>query len=111
MQAINRIQNAMINANANIQGAMVVTVASAHRDYHSFVPCDPKPVSKCPGKRPSSSCTTTTTLSRGRLGLMRGGRGVLASGPVGRGWRMKSQPEQMPATLWATFVLNRNLCG
>lgn len=108
MQAINRIQNAMINANAAIQGAMVVNGANAHRAYPSFVPCDMRPVSKCPGKRSSYLTVQTVTLPDSVTGLTSGLRERHTGGPVGRMWRPESQ---MPATLWATFVLSRNLCG
>jgi hypothetical protein len=110
MQVINRIQNAIINVNAAIQGALVVVGANAHRVYPSFTPCDQSPVSKCPGKW-SSSSTTSTTRSLERLELELEGRERLTSGPVGRTWRRNRHHDQMPATMWAMFVLNRQMCS
>lgn len=110
MQAINRIQNATINATACTQGATVVDGANAHRAYPSFVPCDMNPVSKCPPKWSSYSSVKPVGLSKRRLGLSLEGRGRFLRGPAGEMWRRDRQHMQMPATIWATFVLNRN-CG
>ncbi len=111
MQAINRIQNAMINANAGIQGALVVDGANAHRAYPSFVPCATSPVSKCPSRRSRSTSVKPVVRLQKRRGLTCGGRELLTSGPVGSMWRRHSHPMQMPATMWATFVLNRSISG
>jgi hypothetical protein len=111
MQAINRIQNAMINANAAVQGAMVVNGANAHRAYPSFKPCDTSPVSKCPGTPSSSLTSQTVVLSQRRRGLGLPELGRLTTGPVGKMWRQDSHQHLMPATLWATLVVNRELCG
>jgi hypothetical protein len=111
MQAINRIQNAIIDANAVIQGALVVDSANAHRAYPSFTPCDTTTVSKCPGKRSRSSMCPTRMRSQERLGLALKERGRLTYGPAGGMWRHDSHHNQMPATIWATLVLNRQLCG
>lgn len=104
MQTANRIQNAMINANAGIQGAMVVDSANAHRAYHSFKPC--VPVSKCPGQLPGSS-SKRITRSRTRVNLSMDRTGQLTSGPSGDMWRLDSHHEQMPQMGWAMSVLNR----
>jgi hypothetical protein len=112
MQAMNRIQNAMINANACIQGALVVDGANAHRAYPSFVACDTSPVTKCPGQW--SSCVVTQTLKRSRerfLRLALQERGQLTSGPTGSTWRPDNHQMQMPATMWAMLVLNPAMCG
>ena len=111
MQAINRIQNAMINANAGIQGALVVDSANAHRAYPSFKPCDTSPVSKCPVTRPSSLTSRTRMSSQERLGLALKETGHLTNGPAGSMWRLESPLHQMPATVWVTFVLNRQMRG
>ena len=104
MQAINRIQNAMINANAaGIQGALVVDSANAHRAYPSFKPCVPSPVSKCPGKQPGSS-TKRITRSLERVSLQVDGVGLLTSGPTGDMWRLNSLHDGMPPAGWATLV-------
>ena len=111
MQAINRIQNATINANATgILGATVVTGANAHRAYPSFKPCDLSPVVKRPVKRSRSlSPAVISTESSNGLGLCE--CGLLLNGPVGRSWQHDSHQQMMPPTLWATMVLNRRMCG
>ena len=109
MQAINRIQNAMINANANMQGALVVDGANAHRAYPSSKPCDTSPVSKCPGLG-SPSFVKSTERSSERLSLTREERGLPTTGPVGRTWRFESR-NLLPATVWATLVVNRTMRG
>ena len=106
MQAINRIQNAMINA--NIQGALVVDSANAHRAYHSFQPC--VPVSKCPGQLPGSS-TKRITRSLERLNPPVDRTGQMTSGPSGDMWRLESHHDQMPPAGWATLILNRAMRG
>ena len=111
MQAINRIQNAMINANAGIQGALVVDGANAHRAYPSFKPCDTSPVSKCPGLGSGSSKMQTIERSPGRQSMQLKERGLLTTGPTVGKWRLQSHHNHLPATVWATLVLNRTLCG
>ena len=112
MQAMNRIQNAMTNANAAaMQGAMVVVSANAHRAYLSFKPCDLKPVSKCPEKSSTTRVTPTVVQTTRRPVQVPRGSLRLTSGSIGQGWRLESYHSQMPASLWATFVLNRQLCG
>ena len=107
MQAINRIQNAAINANASIQGAIVVASANAHRAYTSFKPCEKYPVSKCP--ETSWQTTTMDTMSSPHtvpsVDVVRSVRGSV------RGMRQMQSSHQMPGMLWATLVLNRQLCG
>lgn len=110
MQAINRIQIATINANAGFQGALVVDGANAHRAYPSFSPCDSSPVSKCPGLMPRSSSTTIKRLQR-RLGLELLERGHLTNGPTSGKWRLERHHNHMPATVWATLVLNPTARG
>jgi hypothetical protein len=110
MQHTNRIQNAMINANAGIQGGLVVDSANAHRAYHSFTPCVSSRVTKCPGKRPGSS-TKPITRSLERLNLPVDRTGLLTSGPSGDMWRLDSHHDQMPPAGWAMLVLNRVMRG
>lgn len=110
MQAINRIQNAMINANANMQGAMVVNSANAHRAYTSFKPCDPKRVSKCPGQSPRPVAVSTVVPITG-TGLTPCGSGRLTGGSTGETWRRDYRDGQMPARLWAALVLSCHTCG
>lgn len=114
MQIINRIQNAMINANAAaMQGAMVAGNAIAHRDHQLFKSCYLKPVSKCSVSVLGSSSSTppTTTPSTGPVCPEQLDRFPREQGRPGRGWRHEQRQLQMPATVWATFVLNRQLCG
>jgi hypothetical protein len=110
MQTINRIQNALINANAGIQGAMVVDSANAHRAYPSFEPCVPAPVSKCSGK-PWVTSTKQITRSLERLSLPVDRTSQLTSGSTGDMWRLHSLHDQMPPAGWATLVLNRVMRG
>lgn len=109
MQAINRIQNALINANAGIQGALVVDSANAHRAYPSFEPCVSVPVMKCSG-RPAVGSTKQITRSLERLSLQVDRTSPLTSGPSGDMWRLDSH-DQMPPAGWATLVLNRAMRG
>lgn len=113
MQIINRIQNAMINANAAaMQGAMVAGNAIAHRDYTLFKPCYLKPVSKCSVSVTESSTTTPpTTPVTGPVSRDRSERFPRERGRLGSGWRHEQRQHHMPATVWATLVLNRQLCG
>jgi len=111
MQAINRIQNAMINANAGIQGGLVVDSANAHRAYPSFKPCDTTPVSKCPGKRSSSSMSQARMRSPGRMSLALTERGQLTTGPVGTSWRLDRHQHVIPTTTRVTVVVNRHTGG
>ena len=112
MQIINRIQNAMINANAAaMQGAMVAGNAIAHRDYPSFKPCDLKLVSKCSVTGTSTITPPTTTPVLGPVRPEVSERVSRDHGRVGRGWRHEHRQLHLPATVWATLVLNRQLCG
>jgi hypothetical protein len=116
MQATNRIQNAMINANAGFQAGMVVDSGNAHRVYLTNLPCDTKPVSKC--SRQMSMALRRKVMSRlsTRLPLKREEQGRLAITPVTERvisgqWRHSHSHFQMPATVWATFVLNPATSG
>lgn len=110
MQAINRIQDAMINANADMQGAMVVVSANAHRAYRSYEPCFTRPVSKCPGTTSFLKLSTPERLlKRSEPTLTEVGAGT--DGPTGRRWRLGSHHHQMPAMVWAMMVVNRQVCG
>ncbi len=112
MQAINRIQNAIINANAaGIQGALVVDGANARRAYPSFKPCDMYPVSKSPVPMPSSVTPPHVVLESSRRWRTCLQTTHLTNGPAGGMWRHESHHLPLPATVWATLVLNRNLCG
>lgn len=106
MQAINRIQNAVINANAAVQAGAVVGSANAHRAYPSYKPCESKPVSKC---------SISMSMSLRRKEMMRGlprlsptcqRPGTPTGGKQTGGWRHDFRHDQMPATVWATFVLS-----
>ena len=117
MQAINRIQNAMINANAGNRGAMGVDSANAHRAYLSLKPCDPfkvcdpSPVSKCPGQVSGSQVIQPIERVQRRSWLERLETDRLVYGASGSMWGPEGHHHQMPAMLWATLVLNRTLCG
>ena len=112
MQAINRIQNAMINANAaGIQGALVVDGANARRAYPSFKPCDMYPVSKTPVPMSRSITPSPVVLESSRRWRTCLGTMHLTGSPAGSMWRHESHHMHLPATVWATLVLNRNLCG
>ena len=112
MQNISSIQNAQVNAIAAVQAVLVVDSANARRGYVSFKPCDKSPVSKCPGESSETSTRITSESSLGQLSLTRGeGLGRLTSGPTGRAWWHDSHHMQMPATMWAAMVLNRQMCG
>lgn len=105
MQAINSIQNAMINANANIQGALVVDSANAHRAYPSLVPCVSVPVTKRPGK-PTVTSTKQPTGSLRRPSLLVDRTGMFTNGPSGGMWRLDRIYDRMPTAGWSTRVLN-----
>lgn len=112
MQNISRIQNAQVNANAAVQVALVVDSANARRGYPSFKHCEKSPVSKCPGTSLETSTRLSSESSLGQINLTReGGHGRKTSGPTGRTWRHDSHQMQMPATMWATMVLNHHMCG
>ena len=117
MQAINRIQNVVINANAAVQGAMVIDSANAHRAYLKLFPCDSGPVSKSPGttittgiQASSSGDTTSERLSKRSSVELRTSGPVVSGNMVGM-WRLQSHHNHMPATMWAMLVLNHTLCG
>lgn len=106
MQAINRIQNAVINANAAVQAGAVVGSANAHRAYPPFKPCDSKPVSKCSISM-SMSLQGKEMMRRLERLSPTGKRLGTPTGEQQQGrWRRNDRKDQMPATVWATFVLS-----
>jgi hypothetical protein len=111
MQIINRIQNAVINANVAVQGALVVDSANAHRAYPSFEPC----VMHRGSKRSVGSTGLSTTQIRGRslerLSLQTTETRLPGTEPAPGMWRVDRPHDRMPATAWATIVVNRALCG
>ncbi|MDB5341702.1 MAG: hypothetical protein JWP89_79 [Schlesneria sp.] len=107
MQAINGIQVAMINTNANVQVGMVVDAANAHRSYR---PSELRPVSLRPdfeGTTTDSTCPSD--LKQGLLGATGPGGSIPSTMCHGRTWRLDSR--HLPETAWAMLVLNRSLCG
>jgi hypothetical protein len=107
MQAINGIQVAMINTNANVQVGMVVDAANAHRSYR---PSELRPVSLRPdfeGTTTDSTCPSD--LKQGLLGATGTGGSIPSTMCYGRTWRLDSR--HLPETAWAMLVLNRSLCG
>jgi len=111
MQAINSIQNAMINANAAaMQGALVVVSANAHRAYDLYDTRDTR-VSKCPGKpSPSRKVPSERVEVRSRRVLRELGL-FTTHETAGTTWRRDSHHGTTPAAIWATLVLNCTLCG
>ena len=113
MQNTNSIQNATINTNAAvITCGLVVGSANAHRAYPHFDPRDFKPQSKRPSMQ-SCSVSVPVVVSERLGGIGSSELGLLLKGSVGTSWRHDHQQMQMqmPSTMWATFVLNRQLCG
>ena len=106
MQVFNRIQNAIINAEAGFQAGMVVDSANAHRAILSYRPCEPKPVSKCSGPMPMSLRTKMLERMKTRMRLSRQSHRHLTSGNKCGNWRDDNRHDQMPAMVWATFVLS-----
>ena len=118
MQAINAIQNSMINANARVQSGMVVDAANGHRTYlPSFTrsrECGPVV------KRPElgSTCSQLLPLDssdskQDRLCRESTGQehGTETHGlRDGRTWRLDAR-HQLPNTAWAMLVLNRAMRG
>jgi hypothetical protein len=111
MQAINRIQNANINADAGFQAGMVVDSANAHRAIPFYRPCESKPVSKCSGQMPMSLRTKMIERMQTRLRLTPKGSRHLTSGLKPGKWRNDNRHNQMPAMVWATFVLSPTTTG
>lgn len=107
MQAINGIQVAMINTNANVQVGMVVDAANAHRSYR---PSELRPVSMRPDfEGTTSDSTCTEDLKQGLFGCT-GTEGSIPSTMChGRTWRLDNR--HLPEAAWAMLVLNRTLCG
>ena len=111
MQAINRIQNAIINANAGIQGALVVDSANAHRAYPSMTTCEMYPVPKCPDPMSISSdaISLMRSLERQRLALKE--RGSLVNHLRAVLWQGKRHNDQMPSKRRSTLERSTNTCG
>lgn len=110
MQAINGIQNAMINTNAAAQGRMVVDAASAHRTYRH----DERPVSKRPFpgvfvSKPSSDVASDSDCCwQPDIAVTGSETGTQTIGSS-RTWRLNNR--HLPEAAWAMLVLNRSLCG
>jgi len=106
MQAINGIQNAMINTNT-VENGMVVDAANAHRTYLPYERL--RPVSKRPhfGVFGSQSLTDKRDLKQSPSGQDSGND--LQSMCSGRKRRIDSR--HLPGAAWAMLVLNRSLCG
>ena len=115
MQAINGIQNAMINTNAGAQGGMVVDAANAHRSYLRDVrPCVVRPVSMHPSLGEFSSPSSSDGASDLKQKSQSGTHGIVDGNTPrtmcsGRTWRSDSR--HLPEAVWAMLVLNRSLCG
>ncbi|MBS0206610.1 MAG: hypothetical protein JSS49_27345 [Planctomycetes bacterium] len=110
MQAINGIQNAMINTNAGAQGGMVVDAACAHRTYFR----EEHPVSMRPNSgvfrslsKPGSAIDLKPRLQLETTGLGSGDDPQTTRS--GRTWRLDNR--HLPEAAWAMLVLNRSLCG
>ena len=116
MQAINAIQNSMINANARIQSGMVVDAANGHRAYlPSFTRSrEAGPVVKRPDLGSTCSQFSPLDSSDAKQGQMRRESTGLECGTEthglrgGRTWRLDAR-HQLPNTAWAMLVLNRAL--
>jgi len=110
MQAINGIQNAMINTNAGAQSGMVVDAANAHRSYLRHErPCEVRPVSK----QSLSGDAHFDAQGSGAPKQELPPNGTSGTCPQtmrrGRTWRFDSR--QLPEAAWAMLVLNRSMCG
>ncbi len=109
MQAINGIQNAMINTNTGTQSGMVVDAANAHRSYLR----DERPVSMRPdfGASRSQSSSGSAADLKQRLhdtnGIENGNDPQTMCS--GRPWRFDNR--HLPGAAWAMLVLSRSLCG
>ena len=119
MQAINAIQNSMINANARMQRGLVVDAANGHRTYLPSFTCsrDASPVvmrpdlvgSTCSPFSPlDTSDSKQDRLRRESTGQEQGTETHGSRG--GRTWRLDAR-HQLPNTAWAMLVLNRSMCG
>ncbi len=118
MQAINAIQNSMINANARMQSGLVVDAANGHRAYlPSFTRSrEAGPVVKRPdlGSTCSqfsplgSSDSKQSPLRRESTGQEHGTATHGLRG--GRTWRLDAR-HQLPDAAWAMLVLNRSISG
>lgn len=118
MQAINAIQNSMINASARVQSGLVVDAANGHRAY---LPSFPRSRERGPVvKRPDlgSTCSQFLPLDssdskQDRLCRESNGQehGTETLGlRHGRTWRLDAR-HQLPNTAWAMLVLNRAMRG
>lgn len=113
MQAINGIQNAMINTNAGANAALVVDAANAHRTYlRDERTCDPVPMRPDFGVMCSMSNSTSTSDLKQRSETGTNGTDV-GNGPgtlcTCKTWRFDNR--HLPGAAWAMLVLNRSLCG
>jgi hypothetical protein len=106
MQAINRITHATINVNA-VNGAAVVNGANAHRAYLSDVSCDSSPRPSCLGMSPDPRMSDVFMRTKERETTTFTDPRRQTSGLAGKTWQLKRSHEHLPATLWATLVLNR----
>jgi len=105
MQAINGIQNAIINAQAGFMTGAVVDSENAHRAYTFHQPCGLKPVSQCSGSLSMSLRDKMIKRMQKRLSLVSEER-QLTNGLRPGKWRKDLRHDQMPAMVWATFVLS-----
>jgi hypothetical protein len=105
MQTINRIQHATINVNA-VNGAAVVN-ANAHRAYLSDGSCDSSPRPICLGMSPDQRMSDVFMRTRMRETTTFTDPTRQTSGLAGKTWQLKRSHDHLPATLWATLVLNR----
>ena len=111
MQALNRIQNATINAIVGFQAGLVVDSANAHRAYPSMTTCEMYPVPKCPDPMPISSDVISLMRSLERQRLAFKVRGSLVSHLRAVLWQSKRHNDQMPSKRWSTRGLSATTCG
>jgi len=106
MQAMNAIQNAMINTTTAAQAGMVATATNAHRSYLRLER----------GVRPHFGVSGSHSLSEigdSKPGLptdeTSGTDPKTMCSDQGSSWRSDSR--QLPGAAWAMLVLSRSLCG
>jgi len=112
MQAMNAIQNAMINTTTAAQAGMVATATNAHRSYlrleRGVRPDSKRPHFGVIGSHPLSD------MSDSKPGLpitdeTGGTDPQTVCCDQGSSWRSDSR--QLPGAAWAMLVLSRSLCG